>query len=250
VLATPVKFYSSGMRLRLAFAVAVQLEPDVLLVDEVLAVGDLVFQAKCLAHLRAVTAGGATVVLVTHSPHVARTLCERAVVLAGGRVHFDGPCDGGVAEHHRLLEHGDLPGGAPRATVLERRLLDAEGSPVEDVVSGSWCRVVLTVRFDQAVDSPQAHFTVHDPAGEVVYELYTRVGEAYRHYPAGAEATVEIGFRAALAAGEYVATTRVLGVDGRDVLCQDAHGAAVRVTTDREVEGIIDLDARITVGAP
>src|SRR3546814_15202388 len=59
VLSTPVKFYSSGMRLRLAFAVAVQLEPDVLLVDEVLAVGDLAFQAKCLAHLRAVAGGGA-----------------------------------------------------------------------------------------------------------------------------------------------------------------------------------------------
>ena len=249
VLATPVKFYSSGMRLRLAFAVAVQLDPDVLLVDEVLAVGDLAFQAKCLGHLRGVADRGATVVLVTHSAHAARTLCDRAVVLADGQVRFDGPGDEGVAVHHRLLEHGDGPSAARRATVHGRRLTDADGDPVEQVASGSWCRLVVGVAFEQGADSPQAHFTLHDAAGEVVYELYTRVGEPYRRYAAGERATVEIGFRAALAAGEYVATTQVLGLDGRDVLCQDAEGVVLRVTADRAVEGTVDLDAQLRVGS-
>ena len=250
VLSTPVKFYSSGMRLRLAFAVAVQLEPDVLLVDEVLAVGDLAFQAKCLAHLRAVAEGGATVVLVTHSTHAARLLCSRALVLAGGQVRFDGPCDEGVAEHHRLLEDGDVPGSTRRARVVDRRVVDAAGRTVAEVATGAWCQVLLTVQFEREADSPQAHFTVHDAAGEVVYELYTRVGESYRRYAPGERATVQIGFRAALAAGEYVATTGVLDVAGREVLCQDAEGVVVRVRSDHEVDGIVDLDARITVGTP
>ncbi len=87
----PVRTYSSGMYVRLAFAVAASVEPDVLLVDEALAVGDLRFQLKCLQHTRALQARGTTIVLVSHSVEQVRRFCERALWLEGGRLVLDGP---------------------------------------------------------------------------------------------------------------------------------------------------------------
>jgi ABC-2 type transport system ATP-binding protein len=87
---TQVKFYSSGMYVRLAFAIAVHVDPDVLLVDEVLAVGDEAFQQKCMAKIREFQAQGRTIVIVTHSSEQVIDLCDRAIVLSRGRVVFDG----------------------------------------------------------------------------------------------------------------------------------------------------------------
>ena len=89
-LDTPVKRYSSGMYVRLAFAVASHLEPEVLVVDEVLAVGDNEFQKKCLGKMKEVATGGRTVVFVSHTMHAIATLCTRAVLLDKGEVIFDG----------------------------------------------------------------------------------------------------------------------------------------------------------------
>ena len=86
-----VRFYSSGMFLRLAFAVAVHTEPDVFLVDEILAVGDEPFQRKCVARIEALRAEGRTLVIVSHDLGMVERLCDRGVVLAGGRVIQDGP---------------------------------------------------------------------------------------------------------------------------------------------------------------
>jgi ABC-2 type transport system ATP-binding protein len=93
---TEVKFYSSGMFLRLAFAVAVHTQPDVFLVDEILAVGDEPFQRKCLQRIRELSDEGTTLVIVTHDLDVVATLCTRGVVLDRGRVAFDGAADGAV----------------------------------------------------------------------------------------------------------------------------------------------------------
>ncbi|MES2597056.1 MAG: ABC transporter ATP-binding protein [Verrucomicrobiota bacterium] len=90
-LDTPVKYYSSGMYVRLAFAVAAHLEPDILIVDEVLAVGDMAFQKKCLASMEATTQQGRTVLLVSHNMPTVLSLCTRAVLLSGGVVASEGP---------------------------------------------------------------------------------------------------------------------------------------------------------------
>ncbi len=90
---TPVKRYSSGMYVRLAFAVAAHLEPEILLVDEVLAVGDFAFQKKCLGKMQDVAGHGKTVVFVSHNMGAIRTLCNRCVLLENGRVAADGPAD-------------------------------------------------------------------------------------------------------------------------------------------------------------
>src|SRR5207237_8237910 len=88
---TPVKRYSSGMYMRLAFAVAAHLEPDILLVDEVLAVGDAQFQQKCLGKMRDIRAQGRTVVVVSHNMSTVASLCQRVVWLADGRGKLRGP---------------------------------------------------------------------------------------------------------------------------------------------------------------
>lgn len=99
-LDTPVKFYSSGMSVRLGFAIAVNVEPDILLVDEVLAVGDEDFQQKCMEQMSQLKADGRTVVLVTHSFAVASSFCERALVLDHGQLMYDGTtADAGDAYH-------------------------------------------------------------------------------------------------------------------------------------------------------
>jgi lipopolysaccharide transport system ATP-binding protein len=101
---TPVKRYSSGMYVRLAFAVAAHLEPEILIVDEVLAVGDAAFQKKCLGKMDAVAKAGRTVLLVTHNASVVTRLCHRGVVLLDGRAIFLGDSSEAVAFYRRTLE--------------------------------------------------------------------------------------------------------------------------------------------------
>ncbi|MBI3881581.1 MAG: ABC transporter ATP-binding protein [Verrucomicrobia bacterium] len=99
-LDTPVKRYSSGMYVRLAFSVAAHMEPEILIVDEVLAVGDVGFQRKCMDHMKKLVKSGVTVLMVSHNMFAVKALCGRALVLAGGRLQFDGP----AAEGIRLYE--------------------------------------------------------------------------------------------------------------------------------------------------
>ena len=110
-LDTPVKRYSSGMYVRLAFAVAAHLEPEILVVDEVLAVGDAEFQKKCLGKMQEVSRGGRTVLFVSHNMAAIQALCSRAVVLQDGRTVADGDAASSIAAY---LAHG--------AQSLSRRL--------------------------------------------------------------------------------------------------------------------------------
>ncbi len=90
---TPIKHYSTGMSLRLGFAVAAQLEPDILLIDEVLAVGDVRFRKKCMAKMQEIVNQGRTIIFVSHNMHAITRLCRRAIYLSKGRVVLDGPAN-------------------------------------------------------------------------------------------------------------------------------------------------------------
>lgn len=94
---TEVKHYSSGMFLRLAFSVAIHTEVDILLVDEILSVGDEPFQQKCLAKIRQLSEAGKTLVVVSHDLNMVSSICERGILIRGGRVEFDGPSKDAVA---------------------------------------------------------------------------------------------------------------------------------------------------------
>lgn len=122
-LDTPVKHYSSGMYVRLAFAVAAHLETEILLVDEVLAVGDARFQNKCLGAMSDIGRQGRTVLFVSHAMAAVQSLCSRGIVLQAGRVAFDGPIDRAVEDY--------LRGGATRAAVVDLTGVAARGGTGE-----------------------------------------------------------------------------------------------------------------------
>ena len=105
----PVKSYSAGMYLRLGFSIAAHLDADVILIDEVLAVGDESFQRKCLTRISEQMAAGATLVMVSHDPTAIERVCDRVVVLDAGRVAFDGPATEGLLFYHRMLGTSETP---------------------------------------------------------------------------------------------------------------------------------------------
>jgi ABC-type polysaccharide/polyol phosphate transport system ATPase subunit len=105
----PIKNYSSGMYARLGFAIAQDVEPEILIVDEILAVGDERFQEKCKARIRDFRTAGVTFCFVSHNFEAAKELCPRAAVLHHGRLAFDGAIDAGWARY-RELERGPVPG--------------------------------------------------------------------------------------------------------------------------------------------
>lgn len=107
-LDTPVKRYSSGMYMRLAFAVAAHLQPEILIVDEVLSVGDAEFQKKCLGKMGEVAKGGRTILFVSHNVSAVQSLCHRAIVLASGCVDFAGASDHAVAHYMSQRSSGNI----------------------------------------------------------------------------------------------------------------------------------------------
>jgi lipopolysaccharide transport system ATP-binding protein len=151
-LDTPVKRYSSGMYMRLAFAVAAHLEPDILVVDEVLAVGDAEFQKKSLGKMREVTGQGRTVLFVSHNMASIRALCHRAILLKEGRVALDGDVDPVVlaylSEADKAEPSGVIPDDVARVGTAEARfrrvdVLDRQDSPRTQVYLGQPFTVVL-----------------------------------------------------------------------------------------------------------
>ncbi len=109
----PVKHYSSGMIMRLAFAVAINFDPDILIVDEALAVGDELFQLKCIRRIQEIKESGATILFVSHSTHTVNQICDRAVLIDGGRVVQYGPAKSVSERYNKLLfslDHGNDKG--------------------------------------------------------------------------------------------------------------------------------------------
>jgi ABC-type polysaccharide/polyol phosphate transport system ATPase subunit len=145
----PIKTYSSGMLVRLGFSIAAHLSADILLIDEVLAVGDEAFQRKCLRRIISQIEQGTTVVVVSHAPATIERTCRRVIVLDAGRVAFDGPTPEGLLFYHRMLgieSPEQLAARAARdsAVVLRRATLeDSAGHPRQVFEPGEGLRLVL-----------------------------------------------------------------------------------------------------------
>jgi ABC-2 type transport system ATP-binding protein len=168
----PVKNYSSGMYVRLGFSVAINVDPDVLLIDEVLAVGDEEFQRKCLERVADLRSQGKTIVVVTHSLMTVRSLCDEAVWLEHGNVREMGKADQ-VADAYLGQVHVDLKAqedanprtGAGRVQLTGLEVLDAGGRPVDQVCTGD--KITLRLHYDasEPVENPVFSFSVHTPDG-------------------------------------------------------------------------------------
>jgi lipopolysaccharide transport system ATP-binding protein len=121
---TPVKRYSSGMFVRLAFSVAAQMEPDILLLDEVLAVGDLAFQRKCMDFAKDLQKRDATILFVSHNLFSIKSMCERVIYLRHGRVVFDGPTEQGIERYEADCRLSDISWAKPDAGAWPVRITD------------------------------------------------------------------------------------------------------------------------------
>lgn len=171
----PIKTYSSGMLVRLGFSIAAHLDADVLLIDEVLAVGDEAFQRKCLRHILTRIEQGTTVVLVSHAPATIERACRRVVVMDSGRVVFDGPTAEGLLHYHRMLGMEDRAQAAARRSVgrrvalREARLGDGEGRPRQVFCTGEPLRVVLDLDADDDPPEVSVMIEVSQATGQPVF---------------------------------------------------------------------------------
>jgi ABC-2 type transport system ATP-binding protein len=172
---TQVKFYSSGMYVRLAFAVAVHTDPDILLVDEVLSVGDEAFQRKCLDKIRSFQNEGRTIILVTHSLGQVTDLADHAVLLNHGEVIFSGAPYEAVAMFRDVLEEGRLAeraaaGIADEPASIVSVTAHAAGKAIgEDVAIGDDLIVRITFEHREGISEWLAALQINSSAGQVVY---------------------------------------------------------------------------------
>jgi ABC-2 type transport system ATP-binding protein len=158
-----VKFYSSGMLVRLGFAVAVHVDPEVLLIDEVLAVGDESFQQRCIDRVRRFQADGRTIVLVTHALDTVVDVCDRAVMLDHGRLHMDGsPADVVRELRHRLLSRdpGFVAEEGSKDVEISSVSFDSGGDGNGTVWPGAELTITVDVKANRAVPDLDASFQV------------------------------------------------------------------------------------------
>jgi homopolymeric O-antigen transport system ATP-binding protein len=160
-LEQPVKQFSSGMQLRLGFALAAHLEPDVLLVDEAIAVGDAGFQYRCVERMGELVREGRTLVFVSHNMSAIESLCERAVLLSHGRIVDDGPARDIVRGYLRAVEAELMDEDAARARplggaldIVDVTLHDEAGREVEEVAAGRPMTVRLHFRASTPIEGP------------------------------------------------------------------------------------------------
>ncbi|HXG77273.1 MAG TPA: ABC transporter ATP-binding protein [Gaiellaceae bacterium] len=173
----PVRTYSSGMTMRLGFAIAAFLEADVLLLDEVFAVGDEAFQRKCFGRIARFKQEGGTIVFVSHDAAAVERLCERSVLLDGGRVAFDGPTREAVARYRRQLAEETDPAergaglrewGSGEATIASAALLGPEGAERLQFLSGEPFALRVQVDVPDGIPPPRLQLELRDDAGTLV----------------------------------------------------------------------------------
>jgi ABC-type polysaccharide/polyol phosphate transport system ATPase subunit len=173
----PVRTYSSGMFMRLGFSVAAHIQADVLLLDEVFAVGDEQFQRKCFGKVAEFKNRGGTILFVSHDAQAVERLCDRAVLLRQGEVAFDGPTQEAIAAYRRLLgadanpdelEAGLREWGTGEARIVSAALLDDDGDERAQFVSGEPVVVRLEIEAEPGVAAPRVSLELRDDDGVVL----------------------------------------------------------------------------------
>jgi lipopolysaccharide transport system ATP-binding protein len=183
-LDTPVKRYSSGMYVRLAFAVAAHLEPEILVVDEVLAVGDIAFQKKCLGKIKSVSQQDRrTVLFVSHNIAAIQNICKRGMILSGGRLAKQGLIEDVVYKYmssHHTIDTEKSGVKIPWTTdqkvqIIGIRILDEHGNPVENCQTGDLLRIELQVKSPAYKTKADFNIGIYNQLGEKL----THIGTAY-----------------------------------------------------------------------
>lgn len=184
-LDTPVKRYSSGMYVRLAFAVAAHLEPEILIVDEVLAVGDQAFQQRCLGRMRDISRDGRTVIIVSHQMASLKHLCTKAFCLKQGQVVLNGPARNVIAEYEQLnrVSMKQHTGALSEVNTHRRsriifqsvNILDKDNSPVDSILLGETLRIQININPQGTLESPKIGIGIDDILGQRMLTVHTPV---------------------------------------------------------------------------
>ncbi len=236
---TPVKFYSSGMYVRLAFAVAVHTDPDVLLVDEVLSVGDEAFQQKCLDKIRSFQEEGRTIILVTHNLGQVLELCDRAVLLNHGKLVYDGLPREAITTFRDYLEgrHVDSPEverpDSGTMDAVDVKLVRPRGKPARlEIEAQLW--------FSGTISDWDFKVQVDSASGQALYAA--RTGPGVLEPLAGARRVAATIDDVRFAPGRYFVSVFALYANGGHLI--DAiHHASFEVPGDRRMGGVITADA-------
>lgn len=259
-LDTPVKRYSSGMYARLGFAIAAHVDPDVLIVDEVLAVGDYAFQQKCHARMDELRAQGTALIFVSHNMDAIRRVCDRGLVMYRGNNIFQGsaaeaviaysdavrraaraaqataPTEGGLSERVMTFE----------AEIEKVALLDAAGQPISVVLSGDSVAVGVDVVFHKAVREPIFSFTIRTTDGRIVYDTTTRWQNICTpNFVAGEQCRVEYSLALPLLDGEYELGVDVISNDFSHYYDRLERALGFWVKSGDGAQGLVDLKARV-----
>ena len=163
-LNTPVKRYSSGMHARLGFATAIHIDPEILLVDEVLAVGDLAFQDKCMKQMELFKKNGVTSIFISHNLEMVRRICNRVILLNEGEIKVDGTIDKAISTYFDVLS--EKPTSSRTRVTKEAKILSIElhnkrGVPTRTFKAGDSAFAKVQVKFNQDVKDPEVGFFIN-----------------------------------------------------------------------------------------
>lgn len=254
-LDTPVKRYSSGMYVRLAFAVAAHLEPEVLIVDEVLAVGDAEFQKKCLGKMQDISGkGGRTVLFVSHNMAAVQTLCQRVMLLRSGAIEAIGPNEKVTQEylHSSISETQKNLNSSGTRHIRSVRLTAKDGTERENFQVGDTIVFEVELFSDRPIDDPRFGLGICAPNGERIATLHTDVQFSSRWSIDGTRRLRAVWKGAPLNVGDYRVDASLwsfdrdeetlIGVKTLRIESRDVYGTGR--LPDPSFQGVLVPDAR------
>jgi lipopolysaccharide transport system ATP-binding protein len=238
---TPVKRYSSGMFARLGFSVAAHLEPDILVIDEVLSVGDFAFQRKGLEKMRAIAKSGATVIFVSHNLQAVAEFCQRGILLEKGRIIADGPTDQVVRRYLDTASiHEDRPARGP-VRIAKTAIRGVDGQTGR-FAAGQKARVSVTL---DAIAPTEKVAVVIDVFNTEFYEVFNTSSERLGCPPlslaAGERATCDFDVELNLGPGTYYLGVYLYRYDVEREYDHVFPATSFVVTTDRDTRGSANL---------
>jgi lipopolysaccharide transport system ATP-binding protein len=271
----PLKTYSSGMYIRLAFAAAIAVSPQILIIDEALAVGDAVFQHRCTRRIKEMQESGTTILFVSHDPGAIRALCSRAILLNGGRMEADGPPAEVLSRYQKVImaqeaayAEGQLTreSSSPRAQtsdeesspqftyrhgdgsaeILKVDLLDATEGPITLVETGQMVHVKVRVLFHQDLEDPVYGFVIRNRHGIHLYGTNSKVqGLVAGWMRRGQTVEITFSFHSWLAPDLYSVSVAVHSANAVSFDWMDGV-LFFRVFSAIPIEGVANLDATVT----
>jgi lipopolysaccharide transport system ATP-binding protein len=245
---TPVKRYSNGMNARLGFSIAAHLDPQVLIIDEVLSVGDLAFQERCLQRMLEFKRRGSAIVFVSHNISAVAALCDRVMVIAAGRTRFAG-ATATALDHYLQMSHGDADAKNGVATFERIVLTDARDHPVAVCAPGAALRITAHLRFHRPIQAVSFGLAVFQTdSGVCAYSVESHnLGRSSDAYEAAQSVEITFALDAHLTRGHYLLELYAKAA-GTDVIVARSHPAAfLRVTEAATTSGVADLGARCRV---